>query len=262
MSNRFKETDYFIENKDYSTEVIDPDNITVLNWNIQKKNHHDLWNHELKNIVEENNPSIILFQECQFEKGLEKLLHTEHFGFIFAPNFIDIFKNRHSGVLTASHAIHNNVSVIKSYAFEPLIKVPKIFLSTTYKLLGTSLNLLVLNIHAINFVGFWKFISQVQQIEYSIKSHNGPVILSGDFNTWNKKRSKILDKIVVQSGMKKVEFDKDHEKNIKKFLFNNTLDHIYYKDIQLTGNCKTLKTRSSDHNPLLVNFKLISSIQV
>ncbi len=256
MIKRFKQTDYFIENREYSAEVIYSQNITILNWNIQKKNNSSLWREEFKELIGKYNPSIIIFQECQFKKGLENLLHTEHYGFIFAPNFSDIFKNIHSGVLTASHAKHRLATVIKSHAFEPLIKVPKIFLSTTYSLQDHTEELLVLNIHAINFVGFWKFISQVQQIEYSIKSHNGPVILSGDFNTWNKKRSDILDKIITDAGMSKVSFDDNHKKHIKKFLFNNPLDHIYYKDLKLDKESKALKTKSSDHNPLLVKFIL------
>lgn len=255
MSKRFKSTDYFIENHEHSTERLDVDNISILNWNIQKKNSSNLWSNEFKTLLESYNPSIVLLQECQFKKGLENLLHTEHYGFIFAPNFMDIFKNLHSGVLTASHSKYQCATIIKSHAYEPLIKVPKIFLSTTYCLSGSDDELLILNIHAINFVGFWKFISQVQQLEYSIRCHKGPVILSGDFNTWNKKRSNILNKILKDAGLSKVEFNGDHSKYIKKFLFFNPLDHIYYRGLTLDSR-EVLKTDNSDHNPLLVSFKL------
>lgn len=253
---RFKETDYFIENSEYSRETMSPE-FTVLNWNIQKKNSSPKWSDEFKSVVERYSPSVILLQECQFVKGLEKLLHMEHLGFIFAPNFIDIFKNNHSGVLTASHCKHSHAEVIKSHAFEPLIRVPKIFLATKYRIDNSDLELLVLNIHAINFVGFWKFISQVQQIEFAIKCHKGPVVLSGDFNTWNRRRIRILHKIVTEAGLIKVDFSVD-EKNIKKFLFTHPLDHIYYRGLEFKEDSKALKTRSSDHNPLLVHFKLDS----
>lgn len=255
MSRRYKTTDYFIENHEYSSPAIDTDNISILNWNIQKKNNSNIWSDEFKNILESYNPSIILLQECQFVKGIENLLHTENYGSVFAPNFLDIFKDLHSGVLTASHAKYKFATVIRSYAYEPLIKVPKIFLSTIYDMSGENGQLLVLNIHAINFVGFWKFISQVQQLEYAIKSFNGSVILSGDFNTWNKKRANILDKIITDAGLKKAKFNNSHSKHIKKFLFSNTLDHIYYKGLKI-NETKAFKTLSSDHNPLLVSFKL------
>lgn len=255
MSRRYKTTDYFIENHEYSTNKIDKDDISILNWNIQKKNRSKHWSDDFKNIIDSYNPSILLLQECQFIKGIETLLHTEHYGSVFAPNFLDIFKNLHSGVLTASHSKYKIVTVIRSYAYEPLIKVPKIFLSTIYDVSGENGELLVLNIHAINFVGFWKFISQVQQLEYAIKSFSGPVILSGDFNTWNKKRANILDKILTEAGLFKVKFNECHTKNIKKFMFFNTLDHIYFRGLSITKK-KVLKTASSDHNPLIVSFKL------
>lgn len=255
MGKRFKTTDYFIENHEYSNLVINGNNISILNWNIQKKNSSSIWTNEFRLLIEDNTPTIIMLQECQFQKGLENLLHTEHYGFIFAPNFIDIFKNLHSGVLTASHSKYKCATVIKSYAYEPLIKVPKIFLSTTYGFSDSTEELLLLNIHAINFVGHWKFISQVQQLENSISSFKGSVILSGDFNTWNKKRSNILNKILTGAGLKKVEFNNNYRKNIKKFMFSNILDHIYYRGLTLEEAC-ALKTKSSDHNPLLVKFRL------
>lgn len=256
IKKRFEQTDYFIENHEYSQNELIHKNISLLNWNIQKKNRDPVWETEFKHLIEKYKPEVILLQECQFQKGLENILHFEHYGFIFAPNFSDIFKDRHSGVLTASTANHQSVTVIRSHAFEPLIKVPKIFLSTTYVIENESKELLVLNIHAINFVGFWKFISQVQQLEYSIRSHDGPVILSGDFNTWNRKRSRILDQILTACGLEKVHFEDKHAKNIKTFLFNIPLDHIYYKGLKVDRSPEALKTKSSDHNPLLVKFKL------
>ncbi len=256
LKKRFAQADYFIENHEYSQKQLINKNISLLNWNIQKKNKDPLWETEFKELIEKYTPEVILLQECQFQKGLETILHFEHYGFIFAPNFSDTFTSRHSGVLTASTANHRSVSVIRSHAFEPVIKVPKIFLSTTYALHNSSQTLLVLNIHAINFVGYWKFISQVQQLEYSIRSHEGPVILSGDFNTWNKKRSRILDQILSACGLEKVQFNEQDAKNIKKFLFNTALDHIYYKGLNIERSAQALKTQSSDHNPLLVQFKL------
>lgn len=255
MFGRFKEADYFIDNSDYSIDYIDGDHFTLLNWNIQKQNRNSKWTDEFKHILTDYDPLILLLQECQFIKGLENLLHAEKFGFVFAPNFMDILKNLHSGVLSASHVKHKQSTVIKSYAFEPLIKVPKIFLSTTYWVREREVELLLINIHAINFVGHWKFISQVQQLEYTIRSHNGPVILSGDFNTWNKRRSDILDRILTSAEMNKVDFHNDHKRHIKKFMFFNPLDHIYYKGLDIKET-KVIKTLTSDHNPLIVNFRL------
>ena len=257
LKKRFKKTDYLVENKEYSQRNLISKNISLLSWNIHKKNNDPIWETEFKSLIEKYVPEIILLQECQFQKGLENILHFEHYGFIFAPNFSDSVKNKHSGVLTASIANHQSVGVIRSHAFEPFIKIPKIFLTTTYTIEHQSKQLLVLNIHAINFVGYWKFISQVQQLEYAIRSHSGPVLLSGDFNTWNKKRIRILDTILMSCELQKVEFTGINAKNIKKFFFNMPLDHIYYRDLTIDKTPEALNTKSSDHNPLLVKFNII-----
>jgi endonuclease/exonuclease/phosphatase (EEP) superfamily protein YafD len=256
LNKRFEKTDYFIENHEYTQKHLVNKNISLLNWNIQKKNNDPVWETEFAMLIEKYNPKIILLQECQFKKGLEKILHIEHYGFIFAPNFLDLFNDHHSGVLTASSTNHQSVTVIRSHAHEPLIKIPKIFLTTTYTIENEKKELLVINIHAINFVGYWKFISQIQQLEYAIRSHLGPIILSGDFNTWNKKRTHILDEILTDCGLDRVKFTDKHAKNVKKFLFNSPLDHIYYRNLEIMTQPQALKTKSSDHNPLLVNFKL------
>ena len=256
LMKRFKKTDYIVENKEYSQKNLINKNISILSWNIHKQNNNPMWEIEFKFLIEKYAPSIILLQECQFQKGLEGILHFKDYGFVFAPNFSDSVKNRHSGVLTASIANHRSVGVIKSHAFEPLIKIPKIFLTTTYSIENKRKQLLVLNIHAINFVGYWKFISQVQQLEYAIRSHNGPILLSGDFNTWNKKRIHILNQILMSCGLKKVEFTGIFAKNIKKFFFNRPLDHIYYRDLKIDTTPEALNTISSDHNPLLVKFNV------
>lgn len=256
MKRKFTQTDYFIENHQYSQKELLNNNISLLNWNIQKKNLDRVWGTEFKHLIEQYKPELILLQECQFAQGLENIFHFEHYGFVFAPNFLDISKKKHSGVLTASSANHQGIAVIKSLALEPLIKIPKIFLSTSYALETQEKQLLVLNIHAINFVGFWKFISQVQQLELAILSHDGPVILSGDFNTWNRKRTNMLDKILSACGLEKVQFHDEYKKKIKSFLFNNPLDHIYYKGLEIETPAQALNTKSSDHNPLLVKFRL------
>ena len=253
---RFKTEDYIVEHNDYSQKQFIGKNISLLNWNIQKKNKDPIWEVEFKNLIEKYNPEIILIQECQFQKGVEKVLHFEKYGFVFAPNFSDTVKNKHSGLLTASITNHQRVSVIKSFAFEPLFKIPKIFLTTSYLIESEHKDLLVLNIHAINFAGYWKFISQIQQLEYAIRNHIGPVLLSGDFNTWNKKRIYILNKILTSCNLKKVQFSKKYAKNIKRFLFNMPLDHIYYRGLKIDSPPEALNTKSSDHNPLLVKFHI------
>ena len=43
IKKRFEQTDYFIENHEYSQNELIHKNISLLNWNIQKKNRDPVW---------------------------------------------------------------------------------------------------------------------------------------------------------------------------------------------------------------------------
>jgi endonuclease/exonuclease/phosphatase (EEP) superfamily protein YafD len=112
--------------------------------------------------------------------------------------------------------------------------------------------MLVVNIHAINFtLGVADFRKQLEQIRPVLAGHPGPIILSGDFNTWRKKRADILDAFADEFSLIPVEFYNDH----RKIFFGRPLDHIFVRGLQI-GASDTRQLESSDHNPLLVEFSL------
>lgn len=256
MGKRFERSTYIVDVDQYKHREFVQKRLQLLNWNIQKKNYHSSWTKDFETIVDRDQPDVILLQECKFKHGLEEFLNMEGYGFVFAPNFVDRLKNMHSGVLSASFVKHKSVTAVHSHPHEPFIRVPKIFLQTEYDLKGREDTLLILNIHAINFVGVWKFFSQLQQLEFAIINHKGPVILSGDFNTWNKRRVNILLSMVERAGMKQVDFHEQEKKKIKKFLFRHTLDHIFFRDMTVAGESYVMEYKSSDHNPMMVEFDL------
>jgi endonuclease/exonuclease/phosphatase (EEP) superfamily protein YafD len=112
--------------------------------------------------------------------------------------------------------------------------------------------MLVVNIHAINFTfGIVAFGEQLERIRPLLAAHPGPMILSGDFNTWRRRRSDILDAFANDFNLTPVEFDDDH----RKMFFGQPLDHIYVRGLRI-GESDTRQLNSSDHNPLLVEFRL------
>lgn len=57
-------------------------------------------------------------------------------------------------------------------------------LCSYYKINGSKESLLVINTHVVNFAtteAFRTFIGELLQV---IREHQGPLILGGDFNTW------------------------------------------------------------------------------
>ena len=53
-----------------------------------------------------------------------------------------------------------------------------------FPITGTDQQLLVVNVHAINFVMLHTFEAFIKQLISAMKNHHGPILLAGDFNTW------------------------------------------------------------------------------
>ena len=84
---------------------------------------------------------------------------------------------------------------------EPLSQTQKLLLTTLYPLQGETAQLLVLNMHAINFVSVQKYVEQLDQLTAALAPHDGPVILAGDFNTWNPSRLEHFQNIASKAGL-------------------------------------------------------------
>ena len=75
-------------------------------------------------------------------------------------------------------------------AREPWIRTPKAVGITEFALTDSQQTLAVVNIHGINFtLGVGDFARQLADIRSVIEAHEGPVIVAGDFNTWNRRRA-------------------------------------------------------------------------
>ena len=57
-------------------------------------------------------------------------------------------------------------------------------------------SLLILNVHAINFRENQRYGIELERFLNLLKAHKGPMILAGDFNSWNKKRMDKLQEVV------------------------------------------------------------------
>jgi len=135
---------------------------------------------------------------------------------------------------------------------EPWIRTPKATMIIEYGLSGTDQTLLVVNAHAVNFtIGIRHFRRQIQQMESVLSEHSGPILLSGDFNTWRGKRFEILNQVAASLGLEMLDYDEDYRKR----LFGHPLDHIYVRGLQVI-EATTYRVDSSDHNPMSVRLRL------
>ena len=224
--------------------ALDPRNISVVNWNIQKGRNTE-WVRDLDEIGAR--PDLLILQEASVKTDVWRDLvpgHHESFAEGFGPDWSP------SGVMTVSAAAP--LTECELVAHEPWFGTRKATLVTEYALSGTDRTLLVVNIHGINFaLGISDLQNQFAQAKAVIAAHEGPVVFSGDFNTWRSQRAKMLEDMLAELGLAALDFDVDHRKRF----FGWALDHIYVRGLY-SEFATTLQSDASDHNPMTVRLRL------
>ncbi|MEM8505298.1 MAG: endonuclease/exonuclease/phosphatase family protein [Cyanobacteria bacterium P01_D01_bin.1] len=242
--------------------------LRILNWNIAKINHSQYWQQEFS-IIQRQQPHLCFFQEARlswpeartFSSGQDEPKRTSaDFGWHFAPNLIYHRQKYAAGVLTASVTPALTSVALHSQHQEPFLQTRKLFLVTQYPIAQQRQTLWTINVHGINFVRSHMFQSQLHQIEQAITQHSGPIILAGDFNTWRPKRMQMLQSIIQRLGLKPVNFSSNCQNNLKRFLFSDPLDHIFYRGLSLRPHSAKVLNQltSSDHKPMVAEFNIIS----
>jgi endonuclease/exonuclease/phosphatase (EEP) superfamily protein YafD len=215
-----------------------------VNWNIQK-GRDPQWTADLATFTGE--PDLMIFQEASLNTAAWGVVATDHYR-SFAPGHRT--SRSVTGVITFSTA--EPLTQCNLVSVEPWLRSPKATLITEYGLTDTDQTLLVVNIHAINFtLGTSDFQEQIRRALSVIDEHLGPILLSGDFNTWHWRRSKILYEMAESLGLMSLDYDEDHRRRA----FGQPLDHVYVRGLYVI-EATTTRVRSSDHNPMSVRLRL------
>lgn len=226
-------------------DALDASQIRLLNWNIAKGQHVG-WEYDLASLCK--TVDIAALQEAKLEYHLPSM-----FGkaccWSFAPGYTR--PDHSTGVMTLSSAQTVN-QTLHSHR-EPWTRIPKAALVSEYRLHGYDFTLMVANVHAINFTaGVRSFKRQLTGVLDELLHHEGPIIFTGDFNTWRRKRLTVVDDIILTLGLDPVHFAGDR----RKHAFGLALDHVFVRG--LTGSDAWVQdVSSSDHNPMVVNLKLV-----
>ncbi len=113
-----------------------------------------------------------------------------------------------TGVATGSSALSLATSFIRTSDVEPLALTPKVILVSKYFHQPTDQEILVLNIHGINYVGDQAYERQIRSAEPYLKVHKGPILFAGDFNIRKKtRRLEITQRILAKYGMQRVPWE-------------------------------------------------------
>lgn len=225
--------------------ALDPGSIRLLNWNVYK-GVREGW---IKDFAQLSRYSdIVALQEAQLHEIFQSGLVNSNLHWDLTTAFR--FNDAATGVLLASSV--KPVAICALHAEEPIINIPKSAMVTEYRIKGTGHTLMVSNIHMINFsFGTEEYKKQITQLKNILIKHKGPMIVTGDFNTWNDQRMSILAEIAVELGLSAVKYADDY----RMTFFGNPLDHVYYRGLTAMES-STQQVESSDHNPMIVTFKL------
>lgn len=218
--------------------------IRLVNWNIRKGGDPQ-WTRDLDTI--HSDPDLVVLQEAADNLSIEGLMAAgQHAS--FSPGYRT--GRALTGVMTVSAA--QPLTQCNFVSVEPWLRSPKATLITEYGLTGTDQTLLVVNIHSINFtIGTRAFKAQIGRAASVLGDHDGPILMSGDFNTWRPLRSRVLKEMAESLNLATLDFQEDHRKRV----LGQPLDHIYVRGLRVI-EATTHRVTSSDHNPMTVQLSL------
>lgn len=226
-------------------------NIEVLLWNVYKCKRKG-WQDDFITLMA--NKDLVLLQEAiinsPFDSHFNKSFQHQ---WIMARSFKSVKTNIETGVKTGSTVAAKKHYFSVSKHSEPLSKTKKMSLTTLYPLCPAEQSLLVVNSHIINFVSFKKFRAHLDQVFQKLKLHDGPILLAGDFNTWNKKRLKYFHNLALSFSLEEVNMVRQPRFH---HLFKH-LDHIYCRGLVVVDAHVHTDIHSSDHFPISLSLRTL-----
>lgn len=227
---------------------LDPENISVMNWNIHK-NRSENWVNDFNSLSK--GQDIIIIQEAYLDDRLRNALSQQDR--FWSLNAAFYLYEKPSGVLMAS--TFKPYYICGYRVLEPIIRLPKSVLFHYYKVKGCQRTLLVADIHGINFtLGVRVYRRQMEMLEKIAAQHKGPMIIAGDFNNWNNERKAIINQMQSALSLRSSKIKKSKQTHF----FGSVIDHIFYRGLVPIHSTSKMVS-SSDHNPILIQFRLATT---
>ena len=222
------------------------ENLKLLIWNIGKKND-SLFLNTLKALLKDSHISML--QEVLLKENVAHFYENSNLSWWTAVGFYH--KESPTGVSSSSIFPTQNQRLLISDPKEPFTKTPKMTLFFDLPIANSDQSIQFVNVHGINFVGTKKFQKHMEQIFKETESHNGPLVLAGDFNTWSEKRAQILNQLAQSYLLNKVTFENDPRAD-------NPLDHVFVRGFEVKKAQVLNEIEESDHKPLFAELRLLT----
>ena len=229
-----------------------PKKFKLFDWNIEKAKQGAVWANDFSKL--EKGYDLILIQEAVSDAVFVDVLRERPSTlWNYFVSWIRKTEQTSSGLVMGSQVKPTSVSFSRTEDLEPYINTPKLTSYQTYKVQGLkNTELLIINVHAINFVSTAKFSHHIQQVMNRIDSHQGPVIFVGDMNTWNKPRLDLLMTETAKRNLVWFDFERPHVKGM-----HSTLDHLFVRGLKVNHVQSLTDIISSDHYPISAEFEAL-----
>ncbi len=225
--------------------ALDPNAIRLASWNLHKEADPG-WESDLGRLIAQSD--LLLLQEAGVSPEFRAIIERGGLSWLLSSAFE--YLGFEYGVLTATRLPPASACTLRAY--EPLLGIPKAALITHYRLAGREATLVVANLHAINFtLGTDAYRAQLEAVADALAAHRGPLIVGGDFNTWNDERAAVVRALASRLALAPVVFHIDERKRFMGRIF----DWVYARDVEVLS-ATAWSVTSSDHNPVVVSFRV------
>ena len=188
----------------------------LVNWNVHKGQDKG-WQEDLARLSKQ--ADFVLLQEATQHQNLNTFSTA-----LFVSSFS--FKDLLSGVKTFTKT--QPEWYCGGGVAEPLIQIPKVASVMSFPL-EKDASLLLINVHLINFEwGISAYLTQLEQLFSFVENHQGPIIMSGDFNAWNERRLNLVNNLMQKYGLDSVALSQDER---VRFL-GYPLDYIFTRGVK------------------------------
>lgn len=229
-----------------------PETIDVLIWNTYKGSKKGFREDALRLM---KNTHLNIFQECVQKKEFDEVISLFHRLEVEEANSWGS-----NGVCTSSQVTTLETEAIRTEVRELYFFTSKSSLVTTYPMMSRAREvkeLLVINVHMINFRAIKAFQKQLEQLRPRLENHEGPIIVAGDFNTWAKERQKVVTDFLKEFSIEEVQFTNNQNDPDPRASFFGVLDRAFVRGLEITGTEVYQEVKSSDHKPFSLQLTLL-----
>lgn len=234
-----------IKNFGFPSQASLSNRINILVWNLHKGEDQTFATDFIELAYKKD---LVISQEMFLSPSMKSVFGSfPHYYYTSATSFLMGDPFTPTGVATASPVSPTTVNFVRTQTLEPIINSPKVTLVSRYPIKRSSQVLTVVNTHGINFVDNTSYRKEITRIYEAVKNYPTPLIIAGDFNTWNDERNIILRELCQKLKLRAANFFPDHRLRFNK----HPLDHFLYSDDLTVIEAKVEGFyQGSDHKPL------------